>query len=321
MSGSRPWPVGSLRWLRSRRRQEPGSPGSPRRAGERGAVETGCLPHLLPGGRPLDDAEARTDLAAAWGVRTILAKAGRDTATMLADTRHGVVKALLVGGVEIADLPDPTVAREALAKAQFVVSLEVRHSEVTSAADVVLPVAPVVEKPGSFVNWEGRVRSFDAVLHEPNSLTDIRVLAGIAEGSASRSASAPSREPAGHGRLGPWDGARATAPSTAASPAEVLSSPTVVLDTWRQMIDDGRGQDGQAQYHATARPAVLRAGASTFKSFGIEPGETATISTSHGSTSFPTEVADVAHGVVWVPANSGSTCAMRWEPGSGTGSR
>ncbi|MGN8565534.1 UNVERIFIED_CONTAM: hypothetical protein LJA28_08775, partial [Campylobacter jejuni] len=28
----------------------------PRRAGDRGAVEAGCLPGLLPGGRPLEDA-------------------------------------------------------------------------------------------------------------------------------------------------------------------------------------------------------------------------------------------------------------------------
>ena len=79
----------------------------PRRAGERGAVETGCLPDLLPGGRPLDDVEARTDLAAAWGVRTVPARRGRNTTEIFEDTRLGTVHALLVGGVEIDDLPDP----------------------------------------------------------------------------------------------------------------------------------------------------------------------------------------------------------------------
>ena len=51
----------------------------------------------------------------------------------------------------------------------------------TRAADVVLPVAPAVEKAGTFVSWEGRLRPFDAVLSAPGTLTDIRVLAGIAE--------------------------------------------------------------------------------------------------------------------------------------------
>ena len=40
----------------------------PRRAGERGALEMGLLPNLLPGSRPLADAAARVDLAAAWGL-------------------------------------------------------------------------------------------------------------------------------------------------------------------------------------------------------------------------------------------------------------
>ena len=38
----------------------------PRRAGDRGAVETGCLPNLLPGGRPVADPAARVDAAATW---------------------------------------------------------------------------------------------------------------------------------------------------------------------------------------------------------------------------------------------------------------
>ena len=40
----------------------------PRRAGERGALEAGALPTLLPGGRPVADAAARVDVATAWGV-------------------------------------------------------------------------------------------------------------------------------------------------------------------------------------------------------------------------------------------------------------
>ena len=42
----------------------------PRRAGERGALEAGALPTLLPGGRPLADAAARAEVASAWGVES-----------------------------------------------------------------------------------------------------------------------------------------------------------------------------------------------------------------------------------------------------------
>jgi len=292
----------------------------PRRAGERGALETGCLPTLLPGGRPLGNTEARTDLAAAWGVRTVPARAGRDTTAILEAAAAGTVKALLIGGVEIDDLPDPAGARAALKAADFVVSLEVRASDVTAVADVVLPIAPVVEKSGMFVNWEGRVRTFDAVLNEPNSLTDVRVLAGIAEemgtslGFRSIAQARSAME-----ELGPWDGQRDGFPSKSFAAERKSAKRTVVLDTWRQLVDDGRSQDGQPEFKATARPAVLRASAATLKAFDVDPGGIATLSTDVGSVSFPSEVVDLPNGVVWVPANSG--VSLRAALGVGFGDR
>ncbi len=289
----------------------------PRRAGERGALESGCLPTLLPGGRPLDVAEARADLAAAWGVKTIAAKKGRDTAAIIDAVAAGTLKAMVVGGVEIDDLPDPAAARAALKAADFVVSLEVRESDVTAVADVVLPIAPVVEKSGMFVNWEGRVRTFDAVIKDQHTLSDVRVLAGIAEEMGTplgfRTIDAAR---AAMTELGPWDGARAAAPQ---SDATTKSAPkrTVVLDTWRQLIDDGRGQDGQDLYKATARPAVLRASASTLGAFDVEPGKKATISTDTGQATFIAEIADLPDGVVWAPGNNG--VSLRAVLGAGFG--
>src|SRR5207253_3237513 len=49
----------------------------PRRAGERGAVEAGALPDLLPGGRPVSDPAARAEVASAWGVAALPAEPGR----------------------------------------------------------------------------------------------------------------------------------------------------------------------------------------------------------------------------------------------------
>src|SRR5690625_7876944 len=50
----------------------------PRRAGDRGAVEAGLLPQLLPGGRTVADAQARVDAGAVWGVEDLPAEPGRD---------------------------------------------------------------------------------------------------------------------------------------------------------------------------------------------------------------------------------------------------
>ncbi len=104
---------------------------------------------------------------------------GRDTTAILAAAASGQIGALVVGGVEVNDLPDPTTARYALDKA-FVVSLEVRESDVTALADVVFPVAPAVEKSGGYVSWDGNARSFPRVL-ETQALPDARVLRGIAD--------------------------------------------------------------------------------------------------------------------------------------------
>jgi NADH-quinone oxidoreductase subunit G len=130
----------------------------PRRAGDRGAVDAGCLPGLLPAGRTVSDASARADLAAAWGVPALPATPGLDTDAMLGAAAAGQLGALVVAGVDPVDLPDPAGARAALAKVPFLVSMEIRASEVTERADVVLPVAPAVEKSGTFVDWEGRPR-------------------------------------------------------------------------------------------------------------------------------------------------------------------
>src|SRR5205823_1847602 len=123
----------------------------PRRAGDRGAVEAGLLPNLLPGGRPV---MASNDL----GWSGVPAATGRDLDAMIAAATADDVAALVVGATDPYDLPDPAAALEALESVDFLVSLEIRESAVTARADVVLPVAAAVEKAGSFLNWEGRRR-------------------------------------------------------------------------------------------------------------------------------------------------------------------
>src|SRR5215203_4618296 len=152
----------------------------PRRAGERGAVEAGALPTLLPGGRGVGDAAARADVAALWGAE-LPATPGRDLTGILTAVRDGALPGLLVGGVDPRDLPDPALAESALASASFVVSLEMFPSAVTEWADVVLPVAAAPEKAGSYLDWEGRPRVFDATLHGTGRLPDGRVLQGLAD--------------------------------------------------------------------------------------------------------------------------------------------
>ncbi|MFZ0874455.1 MAG: NADH-quinone oxidoreductase subunit G, partial [Pseudonocardiaceae bacterium] len=135
----------------------------PRRAGERGALEAGAAPTLLPGGRPVTDPVARAEVESAWGV-TLPSRPGRDTEGIIAAAAAGQLGGLVIGGVDPADLPNPRLAEQALSRTGFVVSLEMRPSAVTRAANVVLPIATTLEKAGSYLDWEGRRREFGTTI-------------------------------------------------------------------------------------------------------------------------------------------------------------
>src|SRR5260370_37741600 len=100
---------------------------------------------------------------------------------MVAGGGDGEVGAVVVAGVDPADLPAPHAALQAIEMAPFVVSIELRASAVTDRADVVFPVAAVAEKAGTFVNWEGRGGSFGEALRVPEVRTDLYVLGAIAD--------------------------------------------------------------------------------------------------------------------------------------------
>ena len=281
----------------------------PRRAGDRGAVEAGALPNLLPGGRPVTEASARVDVAAAWGVDALPAKVGRDGNAIVAALAKGDLGGLVVAGVDPDDTADPAAFRAALDAAGFVVSLELRETDVTRAADVVLPVAPVTDKSGTFVTWDARTRDFVAVFSNPASLPDLRVLSGIAD-ELGRPLGFRTVEQvrAEMQALGPWDGARPALDAGKAPKAPKAKAGALALATWKQLIDLGSMQDGEAHLRATARTPVARVSRATYESvFGmLDAGQdpVATLSGDRGSITLPVVVADLPDDVVWVPARS-----------------
>ncbi|KAA1419490.1 NADH-quinone oxidoreductase subunit G [Nocardioides humilatus] len=271
----------------------------PRRAGDRGAVEAGCLPNLLPGGRPVADAAARVDVATAWGVDALPEAEGRDADAIWWALHHGELSGLVIAGVDPADTSNPVGAKAAIEAASFVVALDVRETDVTRAADVVLPVAPVSDKAGSFVNWEGRVRPFEAALANPSSLTELRILSGIAaELGTPLGFRTVAEARAEMEQLGAWDGERTVAGVTGGD--ENLGE-GLVLATWKQSIDNGSMQDGDKYLKATARTPVALVGKDVYDACG----PTVTLTGDRGSVTLPAEVGDdLVAGVVWVPANS-----------------
>jgi NADH-quinone oxidoreductase subunit G len=316
----------------------------PRRAGERAAVDAGLLPGLLPGGRPLDHAGSRAELAAVAGAPedVLPAAVGLDATAMVAailadaaalaqaeadgtaDDFAPTLRALVVGGVDPDDTPDGAALRRAM-------------------AEVVLPVADVTQKSGTFVDWEGRPRPFEQVFAVSGALSDARVLALVADaiagivdapvsGLAAGEAAAlwsglqqlsgydgprgipaePEREPAApdaEPQAAEESAAADAAPAGANRPVPAAAAPAdaesgVRLATWRQLIDGGALQQGEPYLAAGAREAVAKVSAATAERYGLAEGHVVTIDTATGSARLAVELAHMPDDVVWVPAHS-----------------
>ncbi|MET7979117.1 NADH-quinone oxidoreductase subunit G [Streptomyces mirabilis] len=282
----------------------------PRRAGERGAIEAGALPSLLPGGRPATDPRARQEVATAWGVSDLPHRYGRDTGQIVEAAVGGELRALVVAGVEVADLPDPARARAALSEVGFLVSLELRPGEVTEHADVVLPVAAVAEKAGTFLNWEGRVRFFEAAL-KPDQMTrrlaptDARVLQMLADAMDVHLGLPDLRTTRGElDRLGPWGGLRATGPVEIAASLPRPAAGEAVLAGHRLLLDQGRLQEGDDALAGTRHAARARVSAATAAEAGVKEGDLLAVTSSAGTVELPLQITEMPDRVVWLPLNS-----------------
>ncbi|MET7704099.1 molybdopterin-dependent oxidoreductase, partial [Streptomyces sp. NPDC005485] len=267
-------------------------------------------PSRLPGGRPATDPRARDEVAAAWGVSELPHRYGRDTGQIVEAAAGGELRALVVAGVEVADLPDPARARAALSEVGFLVSLELRPSEVTEHADVVLPVAAVAEKAGTFLNWEGRVRFFEAAL-KPEQMTrrlaptDARVLQMLADAMDVHLGLPDLRTARGElDRLGAWDGPRATEPLESAAQLPRPAAGEAVLAGHRLLLDQGRLQDGDAALAGTRHAAHARVSAATAAEAGVKNGDILAVTGSAGTAAFPLEITEMPDRVVWLPLNS-----------------
>ncbi|MFC4373494.1 NADH-quinone oxidoreductase subunit G [Nocardia halotolerans] len=286
----------------------------PRRAGERGALEAGALPDLLPGGRPVTDPVARQQVRHRWQSAELPAAPGRDTTAILASAAQ--LGALIIGGVDPADLPDPAGALAGIDAARFVVSLEQRHSAVTERADVVFPVATVVEKSGTFRTWEGRPRPFagaplDTTRRVAAPLSDLRVLhalaaeMGVAIDLPDAAAARTELD-----ALGPWTGEPVAAPHTPARPYPRPGPGTAVLAGWRMLLDAGRLQDGEPNLAGVARPPVARLSAATAAEIEADDADHIIVYTDSGEIGLPLMITDLPDRVVWLPLHSpGSTVA------------
>jgi NADH-quinone oxidoreductase subunit G len=276
----------------------------PRRAGERGAIQAGAIGNLLPGGRPVTDAAAREEIAALWSVNSLPSNIGRSTSEIITAINSDEIGALLVGGVDPLDLDDNLSALAALDKA-FVVSLEIAPSAVTSRANVVLPVAAVTEKSGSFLNWEGRARSFDAAVSDSLNRSDLRILSMIAEEMGTSlnlgTVTAATKEIA---TIKDWQGERSKMKSVSAAPQPNLSTNEALITSWRRLLDLGTLQEGEENLAGTARQTVAVISEKRAQALGVADGDLLKISTAQGFVTLPALIENIHDDALWAPRNS-----------------
>jgi len=271
----------------------------PRRAGERGALAAGALGNLLPGNRPVMDSAARIDLQSAWGVTSLPATPGRSTSEILAALSDESLDALLVGGVDPMD-----ISADALAQLgnTFIVSLEISQSSITALADVVLPVAAVVEKSGSYLDWRGVARRFEKGIEGADLRSDVRILSILAD-ELGRPINLPTVTATAReiDSLGSWDGEPATFTK---HPLIAAPSSQLTLISWRFLLDLGSLQEGEANLAGTAKEARAHISVATAATIGVTEADSLRISSSRGSIELPVSISEIADNLIWVPRNS-----------------
>ena len=277
----------------------------PRRAGEKGAVAAGALPTLLPGNRPISDASARVDIATAWNADSLPSELGMSSAEII----NSDLQAVLIGGVDPMDISAD--AKVKLSK-KFVVSLEIRQSDITDIASVVLPVAAVVEKSGSFMDWQGSTRNFDAAVDQSLNRSDVRILSMLADeiGKPINLATVKSARNEFES-IGNWDGSRSVMKLIPGNPGKSATGDEAVLNSWRNLLDKGSLQDGEDNLAGTARKSIVVISPARAKSLGVNESDLVRVSNEYGAVTLPCSISDIEESSVWLPRNSQSSQLIR----------
>jgi NADH-quinone oxidoreductase subunit G len=277
----------------------------PRRAGEKGAIAAGALPNLLPGNRPITDASSRVDISTAWNIDSLPTEIGMSTTEII----NSDLQAVLIGGVDPMDISAD--AKIKLAK-KFVVSLEIRQSDITEIASVVLPVAAVVEKSGSFMDWQGSARSFEAAVEQSLNRSDVRILSMLADeiGKPINLATVTSARNE-FDSIGNWDGSKNSMKPVAAASVLNTNGNEAVLNSWRNLLDKGSMQDGEDNLAGTARKSVVVISPVRAKSLGVSENDLVRVSNDYGAVTLPCSINDIEDSSVWMPRNSQSSQLIR----------
>lgn len=276
----------------------------PRKANARGSLESGCAPHLLPGGRQVLDDAHRAEVQKVWNAAPS-PRPGRDGATILREAADlGVL--LIAGADPVADAPGALKAGTSVEAAGFVIVIDLFLTDTARAADVILPATSVYERTGTLTSWEGRKQPVRGAVEQPGLAQDDRaILSQIAAELGHTGFPLTAEELKREMRQ------LATSETPERSTVEVESTPDSpargsVLIAGTVLIDSGSMMHGANELNRTAHDPRIELNPEDAADAGIAEGSLVRIETAHGRASGTAKLTQrVARGAVWVPAQLG----------------
>ena len=284
-----------------------------RRANDRGALQAGVHPSLLPGGRRFGVAAERAAVEAVWGP-VMAAGESRDTMGILRACAAREIDVLFVIGADpLRDVPDADLARRALQNVAHVVVQGLELGTLAPYADVFLPAAAYLEKHGHMSTWEGRGQRLRPVrAAEGIAQADWEIFTGLALVMGGDLGWETLEEL--QAELGALLAPHELEPTPPAAPAPPPASPDpgeLTLFSYPLLVDEGRLLEGATELTAAlAQEPVVEVHPEDARSLGLQDGSRVRVTTPAGEAELPLLVTPVvARGAAFVPFNQAGFAA------------
>ena len=175
-----------------------------------------------------------------------------------------------------------------------------------------MPVAAVVEKSGSFMDWQGSARNFEAAVDQSLNRSDVRILSMLADeiGKPINLATVKSARKE-FDSIGSWDGPKSVMKPIPGNPGQGANGDEAVLSSWRNLLDKGSLQDGEDNLAGTARKSIVVISPARAKSLGVNESDLVRVSNEYGAITLPCSISDIEESSVWLPRNSQSSQLIR----------
>ena len=233
----------------------------------------GCLPGLLPGGRPLSDPAARREVAGAWGIaaddlpdepgRSLPRSSPRSWPTRRPSQRRTKTNSSRRSAPCSLPGSKPRMSRTPMVpqggQGDPVRGVPGSQAVRGHRAGGCGPAHRRGHRRRDFRRWEGRRRPFDRAFPDATTFADADVLALLTDyldlDPAPRSVAELRAEITA---LGAWAGAREWTPATTEPAAGPRSGPGESAASWRMLLDLGVEQEGRTVPGGHPKPSVAR---------------------------------------------------------------